>query len=448
MTAPGPLSVGSRAGLALLATALFALARPSHAVVGNVDDAFGIEGSFRSIGAVSFNYTDPVIFPNRESADAFLQAPLRIIVGGHPDEAWSYTAHAVQFVTATTYLAGVAGSAALPSFGVSTGTSRYRALDLDWQQVSDPRVALSLGLDRLNVAREGERSSLRIGRQAISLGHAFLWSPMDVFLPFDPRQFDQEYKPGVDAVRTTWAFGAFSGFDVIGVAGRKTNLLGQPIDPRDANAGADWYGSAVLGRLFTNLWNFDLSVQGGKIYGAYQIAGGFAGEVAGVDLRGEFAYEFAEPGSIPASPLAAPPPGTPALIEDNAQATIAIAYYFDIGLTAQLQYFFNGAGSPNNLIAGFSRVAAQESFAASRNLVGASVIWEATPLMTLSALMVVSGDDGSLQLQPILRYSLSNETEFLAGAAINIGDQPIFGLPQSEFGTAPHSVFFEFKVYF
>ena len=101
-----------------------------------VDDAFGIEASFRSIGAVSFNYENAILFPGGEKADAFLQSPLRVIVGGKPLEKWSYTAHAVQFITATTYDAPASGSAGLPSFllylrakcpaskGTSSGRSR------------------------------------------------------------------------------------------------------------------------------------------------------------------------------------------------------------------------------------------------------------------------------------------------------------------------------------
>ncbi len=420
-------------------------ASSARAVAGDVDGAFGIEGSFRSIGAVSFNYDD-ALFPN--DADAFFQAPLRVIVAGRPTGHWSYTVHGIESVTATTYVSPVSGTGALPNFGLAAGTARYRALDLDWEQVSDPQTQLTLSLDRANVARESGRVSVRIGRQAISLGHAFLWSPMDVFLPFDPRQFDQEYKPGVDAGRVTWAFGAFSGFDVIGVAGRKTDYLGQPVDAEHARAGADWYGSAVLGRAYTNVLGFDLSLQGGKIYGAYQIAGGFAGEVRGIDLRGEVAVNLAQSGSLPGLPAPFAVPGTQALIEDQLFVTLAAGYYFAFGVTVQAQYYYNGAGEPDDLLVAFARVGAQESLAASHNLVGLSAMWQATPLINLGGLLVVSGDDGSLQIQPIVRYSVSDEAEFLVGAAINIGERPDTFIPQSEFGTSPTSLFFEFKFYF
>ncbi len=443
---PSRFFVHALASIGLLAVAIWPGA--AAAIYGDPDGAFGLEGSFRTIAGFSINYDDDVLFPDDARADAFLQSPLRIIAAGKPDEHWSYTGHLVQFFTASTY-ASPTGGATLPTLGLSPGTSRYRALDLDWDQVTEPDVSLALSLDRLNAARESDHLSLRFGRQAISLGHAFLWSPMDVYLPFDPRQFDQEYKPGVDAGRVTWAFGDLSGFDVIGVAGRKTDLMGQPINPDQEHAGADWYGSSVLGRLYGNLFGTDVSIQGGKVYGAYQIAAGFAGETRGFDVRGEVSVEIAEPGSIEATP------GGPDLIEDRVEATIAAGYYFSQGVTVQAQYFYNGAGDPDDPIVGFVRVAAQESFAVSHHLIGLSANWEATPLINLGGLMVISGDDGSMQIQPILRYSVSDEAEFLVGAAINIGKRPESdaGPPpsidlRSEFGTSPSSLFFQFKFYF
>jgi len=373
--------------------ALVIAAGPATAGVGDPDGAFSIEGNFRSIGAVGFNYENAVLFPDGEDADAFLQAPLRVIVSGRPDAHWSYAGHLVQFVTASTYAPPGGGSATLPTFGLSAGTARYRALDLDWDQVSEPQVNLALSLDRLSVSRESARLSLRLGRQAITLGHAFLWSPMDVYLPFDPRQFDQEYKPGVDAGRITWAFGDLSGLDVIGVAGRKTDVAGRPLDSGQEHAGADWYGSSVLARIYANAWGTDVSMQGGKVYGAYQVAAGFTGEIRGVDLRGEVSFEFAQPGSISAGLGESPPPGAPALLEDRLEATLAAAYYFARGVTLQAQYFYNGAGEPDDLVTGLVRVAAQESFTASRNLVGLSAMWEATPLLNLGALLVISADE-------------------------------------------------------
>jgi hypothetical protein len=66
---------------------------------------------------------------------------------------------------------------------------------------------------------------------------------------------------------------------------------------------------------------------------------------------------------------------------------------------------------------------------------------------------ICSLSDGSVQLQPILTASLSDEMELLVGLTLNFGAGPEtdFGpLPaiRSEFGTAPDTLFLEWKYYF
>ena len=429
----------------------------ANAVYGDSDEAFGLEASFRSVAGASFNYDNALLFPDGSDADAFLQAPLRIIAAGRPTSNDRYAIHIVQFMTAGTFDNGNSASGDT-AFGLSAGTSRYRALDLTWNQVSDDRTQLALTIDRMSVAHSNQSISVTLGRQAISLGHAFLWSPMDVFLPFDPRQFDQEYKPGVDAARLTWWFGELSGAEAIGVFGRKTDVNGAPLDPSEVHQGLDWYGSAVLARIYTNVASFDLSIQGGKVYGGHHIAGGITGDTpefgsfGSFDVRAEVAYLFAQSNSIPASLLPIVLPETPALIKDHLSLTVAMGYRFEPGVTVQLQYFYNGAADSDDRWTSLARTTALESFTLSRHQIGLIALWETTPLINLSLLSVISASDGSLQLQPLLRYSLSDESEFIAGAALNFGDRPSKTGPlpslRSEYGTFPHSLFFEYKFYF
>ena len=41
-------------------------------------------------------------------------------------------------------------------------------------------------LDRISIGYTGEKTVLRFGRQAISWGNGLLFTPMDIFNPFDP----------------------------------------------------------------------------------------------------------------------------------------------------------------------------------------------------------------------------------------------------------------------
>ena len=56
--------------------------------------------------------------------------------------------------------------------------------------------------------------------------------------------------------------GAFSGASVIGAVGQTLNAAGTFRD--DDSFAATWAGTAVLGRLFTNVEGWDLALQGGR----------------------------------------------------------------------------------------------------------------------------------------------------------------------------------------
>jgi hypothetical protein len=66
---------------------------------------------------------------------------------------------------------------------------------------------------------------------------------------------------------------------------------------------------------------------------------------------------------------------------------------------------------------------------------------------------LVSIDDGSLQIQPRLTWSATDEVEVLAGAIVSRGSRPAAGEPlgimlRSEFGTFPDFIYAEVKWYF
>ena len=64
-----------------------------------------------------------------------------------------------------------------------------------------PKRRIQQNLDRFNLQLNFESGDLTIGRQAISFGAARFINPTDVFIPFDVRTFNTEYRTGIDAVR-------------------------------------------------------------------------------------------------------------------------------------------------------------------------------------------------------------------------------------------------------
>ncbi len=77
---------------------------------------------------------------------------------------------------------------------------RRRLMDLTWIIHEDDANLLINRFDRLSLALFPSWGVFRIGRQAITWGHGFLFNPMVIFTPFAPTQIDRDYKQGEDAL--------------------------------------------------------------------------------------------------------------------------------------------------------------------------------------------------------------------------------------------------------
>ncbi|UCG11164.1 MAG: hypothetical protein JSU72_11435, partial [Deltaproteobacteria bacterium] len=360
-----------------------------------------------------------------------------------PTEQVAYEVHAVQ---AFNYTSAVGGpDSAL--FGVESVDLRYRAIDATWVWHEDENSSAVLFLDRFNAGFALPKADIIVGRQPITFGKAFFWNPLDVFLPFDPRQFDRDYKPGVDALRVDYPFGPFSGMTFVAAAGREVDGTGQFADG-DSTVSASWYGSALLARGFTTWKGWDLSLQGGKIYGGYQLGGGLVGEIGPIALRTEAAYFSAMDGSQPL-----PPSLGGDLVEDSFTAVVGIGRWFDNTLRLEFEYLFNSAGDPDNLDGSFVRFATGTILQMSRNVTGFLVSYEFLPIVVGQLVWLYSWDDSSNNLQPIVTWSMADNIDLLLGASINVGSRPVVTSTgqvelQSEFGTFPNLYFMQFKWYF
>jgi hypothetical protein len=410
------------------------------ALLGDTESDFGLDGRLSTTNALVDNYDFDPFFGDKNT-DQSSQNLLRLIAEGKPTEQLSYEVHGIQSYT---YSSAGDGTES-PIFGTSGADRRYRALDTTWDWHESDNSVASLWLDRFNTKSALPWADITCGRQAITFGKAYFWNPLDIFLPFDPRQFDRDFKAGVDALRLDIPLGSFTGINLITVAGRELDSSGEFID--DGTLNASWYGSAVLGRMFTTLQGWDLALQGGKIYGGYQLGTGLVGEIGPIETRAEAAYFWARD----SEPLPAPLEGD--LVEDAFTAVVGFGHRFDNTLTVEFEYFYNGAGASDDLDESFVRFRSGSTLQMSRHLSGLLVSYEFLPIITGQLTALYSWEDPSAQMQPILTWSPSDNTEVLVGASINFGDRPgqsSAGQPQlqSEFGTFPDFYFMEFKLYF
>ena len=410
------------------------------ALYGDTESAFGLDGRLSTTNLLIDNYDFQPFFDNN-STDQTSQNVLRLIAAGRPSELLNYEVHGLQSYT---YFSSrrETGASILGTSGTDT---RYRALDASWDWDKTSQSSASMWLDRFNLKATLAKADIIAGRQPITFGKAYFWNPLDIFLPFDPRQFDRDYKAGVDALRMDVPFGSFAGLNLIGVAGRDVDYSGKYVDHGTLNA--SWYGSALLARTFTTLQGWDLAVQGGKIYGGYQLGGGLVGEIGPVETRAEAAYFWARS----SEPLPFPLEGE--VVEDNFTAVVGFGHRFENTFTIEIEYFYNGAGDSNDLDSSFVRFASGNILQMSRDLTGLLISYEFKPMITGQFTALYSWDDPSAQIQPILTWSVSNNTELILGASINFGDRPTTDSSgqvklRSEFGTFPDFYFMEFKLYF
>lgn len=412
------------------------------ALVGDSEGAFGLDGSLRTVGGVIDNYDFEPFFGRDNEIDETVQTILRMTALGRPRDSVAYEIHLVQSLTYFSGSTAPQGTA----FDLATVRTRYRALDdtVDW--LTEDRTTASLWLDRFNFKIALPATDITVGRQAITFGKAFFWNPLDVFLPFDPRQFDRDYKAGVDALRVDIALGNFSGITLVGVLGRELDLSGDYIEDEKI-FNSSWFGSSLMTRVFTNFSGWDFAVQGGKVYGGYQIGGGLTGEISALAVRGEAAYFWAD--NSPDLPL----PLHGDLIEDQLTAVVGVGHRFENSLMLDLEYFYNEGGEDDDFNTAQIRFRNRSILNLGRQLVGFRASYEFLPILVGDVSLIYSLSDSSAQIQPLLNLSLSDNAEFLLGVSLNFGARPggesiETAELKSEFGTNPHFYFMEVKFYF
>ena len=132
---------------------------------------------------------------------------------------------------------------------------------------------------------------------------------------------------------------------------------------------------------------------------------------------------------------------------------VGVGHRFDNTLTVQLEYFYNGAGDPDDLNVSLGRFATGNILQMSRHLTGFLISYEFQPIIVGQVVWLHSWDDSSNNIQPILTWSATDNIDLLIGANLNFGDRPegtsALDLEiESEFGTFPNLYFMQFKWYF
>ncbi|MGV6827602.1 MAG: hypothetical protein ACWA5Q_11565 [bacterium] len=258
-------------------------------------------------------------------------------------------------------------------------------------------------LDRLNVGYASDDWVMRFGRQAISWGNGLLFTPMDIFNPFDPAAVDKEYKTGDDMLYLQYLLPGGNDLQMVAVIRR--DLENGDVEARESSLAFKYHG-------FNTQGEYDLLLA--QHFDEWVLGAGYSIDVAGAVWRGDLVW--ADTGSG----------GTWSAVTSLSYSWVTAGH----NVTGLLELFYNGygqAGGDYSLLALqdndplLERLARGELFNLGRYYLGASATIEMTPLLLLNPNLFVNLEDPSALAQLVVNYDWLQDVQVLAAISLPIG---------------------------
>ena len=316
---------------------------------------------------------------------------------------WAFSADA-QFITVhADTLLGLRELPGLSWRGQNVINDKRRWFDLTHEVRNVNKNATLLRLDRINVAYTTEKAVVRFGRQAVSWGNGLIFTPMDIFNPFDPTAIDKEYKSGDDMLYSQYLLDNGNDMQAVAVVRR---------DPSSGDVESDQSSLALKYHGFWAGREYDLLAA--SHYGETVLALGFSGDLGESVWRGDLVWNDAATGSV-------------------MTGVTGLTWSWEgagHNWTGLVEYYYNGFGqaggeySPASLAAKpelLKRLARGELFSIGRQYAAASVMLEATPLLNLTSNIFVNLADPSALAQLLLSYDWTQDVQLLAALSFPIG---------------------------
>jgi len=310
-----------------------------------------------------------------------------------------------------------------------------RWLNLTYSFGDDNKTAIIQRLDRLNAGFTTEHTAWRFGRQAISWGNGMVFTPMDIFNPFDPAAVDKEYKTGDDMFYGQILFDGGSDLQAVAVVRR---------DPINGKVESDQSSLAFKYHGFLGMKEFDLLAA--EHYGDQVLGLGGIVALGGAIWRGDLTWTKTD-------------------IESVVSLATSLSYSWNWGgknISGLLEYYYGGFGQKDGDYALVDlarnpdlvrRIERGELFTLARNYLSASAGVEMTPLVMVTPNLFINLDDPSALAQLVVNYNWKQDIQLLAALNFPIGPDgseyggiaaPVEGL---YFSTGP-SLFTQFAWYF
>jgi hypothetical protein len=278
-----------------------------------------------------------------------------------------------------------------------------RLFDLTAVLKDDGKSAALVRFDRLSVGYTAEKGVVRFGRQAVSWGNGLIYSPMDIFNPFDPAAVDKEYKTGDDML-----YGQYlrsNGHDVQSVLVFRRDIVTGDVES-DASSLAFKYHGLSGGSEFDAL--------AAQHYGDTLLGAGGNLAVGGAIWRGDLVFTFTDDDTV-------------------ASLVTSATYSWTWGgknVSGVLEYFYSGFGQsggdydPDSLAENpdlLERIARGELFTLGRHYIAVSAMIEITPLFRLTPNLFTNVADPSALLQVVTQNDLKEDLVLLGALNVPVG---------------------------
>ncbi|MBT4520016.1 MAG: hypothetical protein HOC23_08415 [Halieaceae bacterium] len=368
-----------------------------------------------------------------------INADVRLLVGGRNSN-WDWQAD-YQFIVRSgdtlDLSRQLAGSFLVPGAALN---DEHRLMDLTHVISENDDSILLHRLDRLHFGYTGDKTVVRVGRQAVSWGNGLIYNPVDFFNPFDPAAVDKEYKTGDDMVYGQYLQDNGNDWQFVSVWRRDD----QRNTSRDVNTNALKY-HAFVGEQ-------ELDVLLAQHYDDQIITAGGITSWGGAIVRGDVVFTHTDS-------------------DDYLSAVANLTYSWVWGgknVSGLVEYFYNGMGlredDYSKLIGNFysepgnekdllSRLERGELFTIGRHYLAGGLTIEITPLIILSPTVFINMGDGSALAQVVGQYDFKQNWQFLLALNLPVGsDGTEFGgldtgFENKQFSIGP-SLFAQLAFYF
>ncbi len=376
-------------------------------------DAQGLVRGF--VSALQFP-EDKMLYPDQQSSG--VAGIARLMINADTGKHWGFEFNAYQtYIPAA--LAKQQSGVGLPAFVERSAAFETGFNDEDYVHLAMDRFALRWSNPYINLA---------LGRQAINLATTFYFTPNDFFAPFSAQTFYRVYKSGVDAVRAEISLGAFSQLSLISV-------LGYAAEPESDTGWSDKPASertSYLVHWSNSYGNVETALIAGRVVDKNIIGAALQGELfewLGVRFEGHHGNSLDNN------------------FDDYQQFSLGLEHRWESSFELRLELFYNGLGGDN--VAGYPAIAQTgntQYLGRYYSALGGG--YEITPLLSGQAVIISNLDDHSTLISLNTTYSLSDESELVGNLGIPLGDKPVNGLFNSEFGSYPVSINIEARLFF